>query len=106
MVLVIGGSNQGKYTFAKTLSEDVIRDFHLQIRDCMEQGNDPGELAEQVLSQHPDAVFTVAELGCGLVPMDPFDRDYRESVGRISCLLAERAGAVYRVYCGIPVKIK
>jgi adenosyl cobinamide kinase/adenosyl cobinamide phosphate guanylyltransferase len=106
MVLVIGGSNQGKYAFAKTLSEDVIRDFHLQIRDCMEQGNDPGEMAEHVLAQHPNAAFTVAELGCGLVPMDSFERDYRESVGRISCLLAERAGAVYRVYCGIPVKIK
>jgi adenosyl cobinamide kinase/adenosyl cobinamide phosphate guanylyltransferase len=106
MVLVIGGSGQGKYAFAKTLSGDVLRDYHLQIRDWMEQGRDPGELTEQLLLQHPDAAITVAELGCGLVPMDSFERDYRETVGRISCLLAERADAVYRMYCGIPCQIK
>lgn len=106
MVLVVGGSNQGKYTFAKSLSEDVVRDLHIQIRMCMERGEDPWMLAEQVRASHPQGVITMAELGCGLIPTDAFDRDYRETVGRISCELAKRADAVYRVCCGIPVQIK
>jgi adenosylcobinamide kinase/adenosylcobinamide-phosphate guanylyltransferase len=106
MVLVIGGANQGKYTFAKSISDDVVRDFHLQIRDCMKQGRDAWELAERTLQEHSEGIITIAELGCGLVPTDAFDRDYRECVGRISCMFAEKAEAVYRVSCGIPIKIR
>lgn len=106
MVLVVGGMDQGKYAFAKTLSEDVVRDLHVDIRACMERGEDPWSLAAQVQEVHPEGVITMAELGCGLIPMDTFDRDYREIVGRISCELAKKAEAVYRVCCGIATQIK
>lgn len=106
MVLVVGGVNQGKYAFAKSLSEDVVLDFHMQVHNCMEQGNDPWELMREKLAAHRDGVFTMAELGCGLVPTDSFLREYREVVGRISCALAGEAEAVYRVCCGIAARIK
>lgn len=106
MVLVVGGTNQGKYVFAKTLSEDVVRDLHVEIRACMERGEDPWKLAVQIQSEHQSGVITIAELGCGLIPVDAFDRDYREIVGRISCELARNAEAVYRVCCGIATQIK
>lgn len=106
MVLVVGGANQGKYAFAKSLTEDVVRDFHLQIRACMESGKDPWELLSRVLAEHPDGAVTMAELGCGLIPVDAFDREYRETAGRISCELAAKAKAVYRLCCGIAVRIK
>lgn len=106
MILVVGGMNQGKYAFAKSLSEDVVKDLHVEIRACMERGEDPWKLVTQVQSAHPKGVITMSELGCGLIPMDGFDRDYRETVGRISCALAKNADAVYRVCCGIPIQIK
>lgn len=106
MVLVVGGTNQGKYAFAKTISEDVVKDLHAEIRAYMERGEDPWELAEQVQVSHPQVVITMAELGCGLIPVDAFERDYRETVGRISCELAKNAVAVYRVCCGIAKQIK
>lgn len=106
MVLVVGGMAQGKYAFAKTLSEDVVKNLHVEIRSCMEQGEDPWELAEQVRSSHSNGVITMAELGCGLIPIDAFEREYRETVGRISCELAKKADAVYRVCCGIAMQIK
>jgi len=46
------------------------------------------------------------ELGCGIIPLDASDRQYREDVGRIMCSLAEKAGHVYRVICGIGQKLK
>ena len=106
MVLVVGGKHQGKYAFAKSLSEDVVKDLHVEIRSCMEQGEDPWELAGQVQLSHPSGVITMAELGCGLIPTDAFEREYREVVGRISCELAKKAEAVYRVCCGIATQIK
>ena len=45
------------------------------------------------------------ELGCGLVPMDAFDRKYREACGRVSCYLAGQAEQVIRMVCGIPGRI-
>ena len=106
MVLVVGGMNQGKYAFAKSMSKDVVKDFHVEIRTCMERGEDPWTLAEQVKKLHMDGVITMAELGCGLIPVDAFDRNYRETVGRVSCELAKSAEAVYRVCCGIATQIK
>lgn len=106
MVLVVGGMHQGKYVFARSLSEDVVKDLHTEIRRCMEGGEDPWALAEQVRSSHPQGVVTMAELGCGLIPADAFERDYREAVGRISCELAKHADAVYRVCCGIATRLK
>ena len=43
MVLIVGGRNQGKYAFAKSLSEDVVKDLHAEIRACMERG-EPGKV--------------------------------------------------------------
>lgn len=106
MVLVVGGVCQGKYAFAKSLSDDVVRDFHEQVRLCMSGGGDAWELMRDALREHKHGVFTMAELGCGLVPADRSEREYREMAGRISCALAREAAEVYRVCCGIAVRIK
>lgn len=46
------------------------------------------------------------ELGCGIVPIDKNDREYRENNGRVMCLLAAKADSVVRLVCGIAVRIK
>ena len=44
--------------------------------------------------------------GGGVVPVDKNGRAAREAAGRLGCLLAQRADAVVRVFCGIPVYLK
>ena len=51
-------------------------------------------------------VITCDEVGCGVVPLDRADEDYREAVGRLCCALAEDADAVVRVIAGVPQWIK
>ena len=51
-------------------------------------------------------IIVCDELGCGVVPMDAFERAWRERTGRIGCELAKQAEAVYRVTCGIGTRIK
>lgn len=49
---------------------------------------------------------TQTEVGAGVIPLAAADRTWRESAGRLACLLAERADVVIRMVCGVPVRIK
>ena len=64
------------------------------------------EFAGRLERENPNAIVTCDEVGCGVVPMDKEDRSWRERVGRTCCRLAERASAVYRVTCGLGVRLK
>lgn len=50
--------------------------------------------------------ITANEVGCGVVPIDPEQRQLRERAGRLSCLLAREADVVIRVCCGLPQVLK
>ena len=57
-------------------------------------------------ASHPSAVYVCTEVGCGVVPVDRFQREWREAVGRVCCALAREAGRVDRVWCGLAVELK
>lgn len=131
MVLITGGAYQGKTDFAKeilrekygSIQEDKIADgtvadqeqmgeallitnVHLWVAGLLKEECDPCREAERLIQKNPDVVLVVNELGCGVVPVDAFDRNWREVTGRVCCLLAEKAEAVYRVICGIGTRIR
>lgn len=114
MILITGGAYQGKGAFAKELKTKrgtqadvvVIEHIHMLVAQILREGRDPYPEIEQMLETHPNAIITVNELGCGIVPMEAFERKWRETTGRLCCFLAERAEEVYRVTCGIAVRIK
>lgn len=93
-------------TGADGLKADIITDFHLYIRELLRQGKDAAAKTEELLGQNPNLILTMAELGCGIVPMEAFERAWRETAGRIGCSLAARAEAVYRVVCGMEQQLK
>ncbi|MCC8151160.1 MAG: bifunctional adenosylcobinamide kinase/adenosylcobinamide-phosphate guanylyltransferase [Lachnospiraceae bacterium] len=116
MILITGGAWQGKKAFADELARQeiadgksgaqVVADIHETIAETMREGKNPYVLVAELTEKNPDLIITVNELGCGIVPIDAFDREWRETTGRISCLLAEKAERVYRVTCGIATEIK
>ena len=124
MILVIGGAFQGKQAFARQLcgtegwadgricKEEEIDScrgmlyFHEYIRNRLTEGQDCTGLAGHIARNNPGIVLVADELGCGVVPVDAFDRRYRETAGRVCTGLAAEAEAVYRVVCGIGVRIK
>ena len=61
------------------------------------------ELADELAMRR---IVIATEVGCGVVPTDPVERESREAAGRLSCLLAERAETVVRVCCGLPQLLK
>ena len=88
---------------------DLIRHYHLYLRRRMQQGADEEQLLQETKAfceKNPDVIVVTEEVGCGVVPMDAFERKWREVCGRASVILAERSEQVYRVICGIPQRLK
>ena len=124
MILITGGSWQGKKKFAFTLAEEnrkavrwedgpdeafsahIVCGVHFYISQLLREGKDPLVFARELIQKNPNVIITTDEVGCGVVPTGTEERVWRETVGRISCFMAERANEVYRVVCGIPVKLK
>ncbi len=127
MKLVIGGYAQGKLEFVQRedparggivldgklcgihelRGETVIVDhLHVWVRECLAGGGCPEEEIAAFVEGHPDCILISDEIGNGIVPVDPFEREYRERTGRILVELAGQAEEVVRVICGIGQKIK
>lgn len=102
-VLIVGGAAQGKSAFAHSLQLDteIADDLHLLVRDAMQAGKALPQAAD-----FTDKTVVCDELGCGIVPVDAFEREWRENVGRLCCDIAAQADRVYRVCCGIGQCIK
>ncbi len=110
MILVIGGNNQGKKDYAKTLFPDaeIWDKLHLYIKEQLEKGLSEEEIFFEIKEKNKEGqwVLIADEIGNGVVPMDLADRKWRDVSGRILIDLAKEASEVHRVVCGIGQKIK
>ena len=107
MILIIGGAHQGKADFARSLgiAEDkILYNAHTKIRQLMRDGKDAAIEFDAMLQGVE--IVTCDEIGMGIVPIDEFEREWRETTGRIMCRIAKDADTVYRVVCSIPTRIK
>lgn len=64
------------------------------------------QLSEELIQRNPKVVIVCREIGCGLVPVDDFERGYREMAGRVCTRLARYADRVERMVCGIASVLK
>ena len=87
----------------------IIDKFHYFIRAVLENKLPLQEYIlkfMQFAEENPDTIVIADEIGNGIVPLDAFEREYREQTGRVEILLAKKADEVVRVICGIGQKIK
>lgn len=87
----------------------IIDKFHYFIRAVLENKLPLQEYVlkfMQFAEENPDTIVIADEIGNGIVPLDAFERVYREQTGRAEILLAKKADEVVRVICGIGQKIK
>lgn len=107
MIFITGPLFSGKREYIKkTLNltdSELAQRAVWDVQDLAVNTGDLAELAES-LSQYDIVIAT--EVGGGVVPVDAGERAFREAAGRLSCLLAERADTVIRVYCGLPQLLK
>ena len=90
MIMITGGSFQGKTEYARAQYPDreIIVHFEEQILQCIREKRDPAAYTGQFIESHPDAVVLMDEIGNGIVPTD---REDRSAEAR-----AERARKIFR----------
>ena len=64
------------------------------------------KVAEGCAEERKALYFLCDETGCGVIPLDPEARRFREDTGRILCSLAREADHVTRIFCGLPQDLK
>lgn len=124
MILIIGGAFQGKGAYAKkrypqiSFQEggDLSREelflaqgiLNLQdyIKREIKKGGQVSGLGRELFAKNPGVVVTCQEVGCGIVPVDRWDRAWREATGRVCTEIAENSSQVVRMCCGIGTVIK
>ena len=126
MILIIGGSYQGKLDFAR--ERFGLTDADIQICDentdtidftwrCIayidrfalnrvRSGAEPAEAFNADSGRFQGMIFISNDISGGVVPVDPVLRAWREACGRMNLRLANAADEVWRLFCGIPQRIK
>lgn len=121
--MITGGAYQGKRKYAEKnykLSEtDMINGKNCELSELLtakcvynfqflvKRFEDIAEYLKNILMiNNPDIIIITDEIGAGIIPADKSERLWRERVGKVCCLLAEKSDEVIRVNCGIGIKIK
>lgn len=119
MDLIIGGAYQGKLDYARKTFGVTEEDIYICTPDiepdwtkrclvrmeeyvlyCVRRGVPCEELFRE------DAVLIGRDIFCGVVPMDPMERAWREETGRYYARLSRQAESVTRLFCGLPQTLK
>ncbi|MEA4965730.1 MAG: hypothetical protein VB055_07910 [Oscillospiraceae bacterium] len=119
MELILGGAYQGKRDYAIqnfgltegdicTCTADCLPDRSARCLDrleeyvlcCVRQGVAPDPDFRE------DAILIGRDIFCGVVPIDPEIRLWREETGRFFARLSARADHVTRLFCGLPQALK
>ncbi len=122
--IIMGGAFQGKTHYATKTYPGLeltdgfncpldeigncvaVNEFHSFTRRWLSEGRTKEALLT-ILGKNENIQLLISdEIGYGLVPIDDFEREYREFHGRVMTELAEKADCVERVVCGIPQRIK
>jgi adenosyl cobinamide kinase/adenosyl cobinamide phosphate guanylyltransferase len=107
---VLGQTGLSKNDVARDMENakerPVLYGLHDIIAKLLKDGRDPEREIEELITVNPDIIVVCNELGCGVVPIDPFERLWRDCVGRVCCMLALNAQRVERVLCGLPLVLK
>jgi adenosyl cobinamide kinase/adenosyl cobinamide phosphate guanylyltransferase len=130
MHLIIGGKYMGKLKYAQSLyGEDVsicdlstcdlfvtdpeeifgarvVTNLQDGTRRMLQKGLSVREFFEANRDRLEDKVLIGDEIGSGIVPMDPFERLWRDETGFLYQALAARACRVDRVWAGLPCRLK
>lgn len=121
MILITGGSYQGKLDYARarfglTDADICVGEIDLTKRclayidryalEAVRQGIEPADIFKANEEKLSDKIIITTDISGGIVPMDPVLRAWREACGRMNTHLAGRADEVWRLFCGIPQRIK
>jgi len=124
MTVITGGAYQGKTEYIReTLGiskhdmyfctgrnidngAKAIVGLHIFSYACSALGLEPIDELRRLCPDMSEKIFVSDEISCGVVPVEPLMREWREAHGRMMSSLAKESDSVVRLFCGIPQVIK
>lgn len=125
MIIVFGGSYQGKldftldkfklnnndvFVFTKDTKIDYTKKIMYGLEEyifgAIDRNENPIEFFETNISKFSDKIIVCTDISCGIVPLNPVERLHRDNTGKVMQILCRNAEEVYRVFCGIGERIK
>ena len=130
MKLIFGGVYQGKLSYAletyNLAEKDVYRckadnidmpqnkviyEIDKWVLALIQAGYNSEELREELIKLRIylklfNVIAICNDISCGIVPVDPNLRLWREAVGRLLADLSKESDGVVRLFCGIPTILK
>ena len=120
MILIIGGTCQGKLDFAQKqygITEEEIYtctageiDFSKQciykIEAFTYHHPDPIGYFKANREHWENSILICQDIFCGVVPMGAENRAWRQNTGRLCQYLAAEAAQVSRIFCGLEQRLK
>ena len=126
MILITGGSYQGRLDYARerfgltdgdvfvcteqteapALDRRCIAYIDRFALNRVRAGADPCAFFRKNASRLADRILIATDVSCGVVPVDAVLRAWREACGRMNNALAAQADEVWRLFCGLPQRLK
>ncbi len=120
MILIIGGAYQGKLDFVREtfgLKDEEIHvcgtgeiDFSKRciygIEEFVWNHPDPKGYFREHRTEWEHSVLVMRDVFCGVVPMDPETRAWRQKTGRLAQYFSKEATQVSRIFCGLEQRLK
>ena len=125
MHLILGGKYQGKLAYAESLypnfrivynlaeenprniiTPGLITNLHLGVRQLLNENVSPCDFFMSRLEVLRECVIIGDEICGGVMPLDDFERLWRDETGRVYQLLVREADIVDRVFAGIALRLK
>ena len=126
MILIFGGAYQGKLKYAQErfgAAEDdifycaeedtappigakIICGLEKWLLALVKSDIDIENVIRRLIADCGGAVVICCDITCGVVPVDPVMRRWREAVGRALSMLSNASDEVIRMFCGIPARLK
>jgi adenosyl cobinamide kinase/adenosyl cobinamide phosphate guanylyltransferase len=126
MIVIFGGAYQGKLAYAlerfKLTENDVftcnsddaglpgnrkiIYELEKWILALLKNNIDVEQALRQFIESNKDAIVICNDISCGVVPVDPLMRKWREATGRSLAALSRESVEAVRLFCGIPTRVK
>jgi hypothetical protein len=126
MILIFAGAHQGKLSYAlerfklnendihRCNSEDVnvpankkvLYEIDKWVLALVKDGIDVEGAVGRLIESNKDAVVICNDISCGILPIDPMLRKWRDAVGKSQAMLSHNSHEVIRLFCGIPTRIK
>ena len=126
MILIFGGAYQGKLAYALERFDLTENDVHIcdnnnanmpenkkivyeidkWILALVKNDIDIEKAMRQFINGNQNTIVICNDISCGVVPIDPVLRKWREAVGSSLAMLSRISDEVIRLFCAIPTRIK